>query len=170
MNRIDLDKRVVHYPEKPIGKRLGFCRGMLVTLDLDEDFWFTMGSIRVYGHKIKRGRYSGLRHLICTVDISQQNLKHAYHIDYTRLASKYQGHGIMPYIYRYVMKKTGIILQAGRSQSPGGRSIWAKLCSFDDILVAKAKRKELIPVEVDEESGDLAGCYDRHCNVVAMYC
>jgi len=66
----------------------------------------------------------------------------SYHVNLTQVDSKFQGHGIAPMVYRYICKKLGIILQAGRMQSPGGRHIWNMVSTYKDMLVLGQRGKK----------------------------
>lgn len=168
MKRIDMGKRVVLYPEVARGRRVGRLKGMDVYLDLDEDFDGELGRIVAYGKTFK----SGKRQPIMEVSIGKEEFRNAYHIDIARTDHRYQGHGLMPLLYRFIMKKTGIMLQAGHMQSAGGRALWCKLGKLPGVqlFIAKPKKKELIPIEVDRDDEELANVYDKPYNVhvVAM--
>ena len=171
MNRIDMSKKVVLYPEVPRGIRLGKYRGMDVYLDMDEDFEFEVGRFVAYGKEVKRGKRV-LRQPVMEVSIGKEEFRNAYHIDIARTDYRYQGFGLMAGLYRYVMKKTGMVLQAGHMQSQGGRNLWLKLAKLPDVelFIAKKNKKELIPIEVNEDDDELVGVYDKPYNVhvVAM--
>jgi len=71
---------------------------------------------------------------------------------------QYQGHGIVPMIYRFLMLNIpGFILQAGSTQSRGGRAIWNVLANFKDIVVYTMKGKEAIELGSDPLSGEVSG-------------
>lgn len=59
----------------------------------------------------------------------------SYTVEMVSIDRKYQGHGIAPRIYRYIMRKFGIVLEAGSQQSPGGRSVWAALSKMTRITM-----------------------------------
>lgn len=56
-----------------------------------------------------------------------------YHPDYTQLNSEYQGMGLMPHIYKKVMKTFGIKLVSGDGQSPGSVKLWYKLAGLRGV-------------------------------------
>lgn len=58
-----------------------------------------------------------------------------YHPDYTQLDSEYQGMGLMPCIYKKVMKTFGIKLVSGDGQSPGSVKLWYKLAGLRGVCV-----------------------------------
>jgi hypothetical protein len=144
---------------------------MDVYLDMDEDFEYEIGRFTAYGKEVKRGKKT-LRQPVMEVSIGKEEFGNAYHIDIARTDYRYQGHGLMPLLYRYVMKKTGMVLQAGHMQSRGGRALWCKLAKLPDVqlFIAKPRKKELVPIEVDEDDEELVGVYDKPYNVhvVAM--
>jgi len=59
----------------------------------------------------------------------------SYHVDMVRTDRLYRGFGIAPKVYAKVIKKLGLTLQAGESQSPGGRYIWNTLASIAGINI-----------------------------------
>jgi len=85
------------------------------------------------------------------MEITLSKYKDSYHVELARIDSKYQGHGIAPKVYKYLMRKLGIILKAGNQQSPGGRYIWAKMASMAGLDVfALDGRGNYYDVEVDD--------------------
>lgn len=58
-----------------------------------------------------------------------------YTIDMIAFDNKYQGFSIATKLYKMVMKKLGIILEAGQSQSPGGRGLWCALSKVPGVEV-----------------------------------
>jgi len=77
--------------------------------------------------------------------------KDSYEVSMVIIDSKYQGYGLAPKIYRYLMKKVGITLKAGNCQSYGGRSIWNELANYKDVEVVGSKSGYGV---MDMESGD----------------
>ena len=57
----------------------------------------------------------------------------AYHPDYTKLASDYQGLGIMADVYTAVMKLLDINIMSGDVQSPGSVKLWNRLAANRNI-------------------------------------
>ena len=91
--------------------------------------------------------------------------KESYEIAMVQIDSKYQGFGLAPKIYRYLMKKIGVTLKAGTQQSYGGRSIWNDLAAYKDVQVVGKKNKDCYDMEAGEEREMTTGikgvnCYD----------
>lgn len=75
----------------------------------------------------------------------------AWHINMTRLDYRYTGQGIAAQAYRYLIKKLGIMLQAGNSQSRGGRKVWFDLAQIKDLTVlAQTKYGQAYDVDVNK--------------------
>jgi predicted GNAT family acetyltransferase len=73
---------------------------------------------------------------IMEMTLSKVNRKSkAYHVDITKMDSKYQGKGLAPKLYRQLLKSTGIILKAGECQSAGGRYVWNVMAGYHDLTV-----------------------------------
>lgn len=144
-------------------KKIGTCKGMTVWGSVDDDM-DNMMDIEVtctVNNKYKR---------IMCLSISKTYFDNAWHVDITQVDSKFQGLGIAPMVYKYVMKKMGIILQAGTSQSPGGRYIWNTLAQDDDILMVgcHGKKGKLVPVEAGED-GEVVACSQYHKAYDGLY-
>ena len=91
--------------------------------------------------------------------------KESYEIAMVQIDSKYQGFGLAPKIYRYLMKKIGLTLKAGTQQSYGGRSIWNDLAAYKDVQVVGKKNKDCYDMEAGEGREMSTGikgvnCYD----------
>jgi len=85
------------------------------------------------------------------MEIQLSRKKNSYIVDISRIDSKFQGFGIAPQVYRYLLRKLSIVLQAGEVQSPGGRSIWARMADMSGInLMALDGRKNHYDVEADD--------------------
>jgi len=173
MNRIALSKRaqlgffVPGVPAITCGyRKVGRVRGMDVWVDDENpDFWSVDVTTNIDGRH-KR---------VCTMELSRDG--YSYHVDIVKVDRVFQGHGIAPIVYRYLMKRLGIMLQAGIEQSPGGRYIWNTLATYSDIVVVgrRGRRGQLVQLEAGEE-GELEhedykiydGPYDYY--VFAQYC
>ena len=174
LRRIQMAKRIVLPSRIPEGKRIGSFRGMDVYVegDIGQDDWFC-----VYVYRRLKSKNTKSRQTIAELTLSDDYCKGAYHVDLMRIDHRYQGHGIAPMLYRYLMKKLGIILQAGTMQSGGGRRLWAELAKMKDIMVyASYKRKHeahVIELEKEDEELHLDGIrlYDgRPIYTFATYC
>jgi len=109
------------------------------------------------------------------MEIQLTRKKNSYIVDLARIDSKFQGFGIAPRIYKYLLRKLGIILQAGEMQSPGGRSIWARMASMSGIdMFALDSRGNHYDVEAEDNElmTDNERLYDgrKKMRVFAMAC
>lgn len=78
----------------------------------------------------------------------------AWHVDIVSVDDKYKGFGLAPKVYRYLMRKLGIVMQCGKMQSPGGRYIWATLAKMPGVFM-KALDGRGNMYEVEPEDGEL---------------
>ena len=159
MNRIDLSKRVLLRAEIPEGKRIGRLRGMDIYLEgeIGEDYLLVV----VYGGKTSSGR----RNVISKLSLSNEYCDGAYHVDLMEVDCRYQGHGIAPLVYRYLLRKLGIVLQAGVSQSAGGRKLWAQLAKMKDVTVFASYRRGKAAYVVDLDKDD----EELHVDGIKLY-
>jgi hypothetical protein len=108
---------------------------------------------------------------IMEMSLSKVNRKSkAYHVDITKMDSKYQGKRLAPKLYRQFLKSTGIILKAGECQSPGGRHVWNTLAGYHDLTVYGKLRygqweilepnSDIREVEFEYVKGGDMTCYD----------
>jgi len=152
MNRIDMPKRVTLGNDFADGTFVGKLRGMLVYLegDVGDDFL----CVRVYrDEELADGKHN----VIADLMLSTEYCKGAYHVDMMRVSHRYQGHGIAPLLYRFLLRKLGIILQAGTAQSLGGRKLWAQLGKMKGVklFAATPRGKRAHVLEVDTEDEEL---------------
>ena len=63
----------------------------------------------------------------------------AWHVDMLRVDSRYKGQNLAVKLYRFLMRKMGITLKAGSSQSAGGRYVWNKLAKTRGVMVYAKK-------------------------------
>lgn len=154
MNRIQMSKQVVFPKSVPEGRKLGKLRGMDVYIEgtVGEDDLFVV----VYRPN-PCGSSNKKQSVISELFLSNDYCPGAYHVDSMQIDHRFQGHGIATLLYRYLIKKLGIILQAGTLQSPGGRKIWAQLAKESGIQIFAAYRrgKQLIQIESDDDSDEL---------------
>jgi len=159
MNRIDMPKRVTLGNDFADGTFVGKLRGMLVYLegDVGDDFL----CVRVYRDEELA---DGKRNVIADLMLSTEYCKGAYHVDLMRVSYRYQGHGIAPLLYRFLLRKLGIILQAGTAQSGGGRKLWAQLGKMKGIklFAATPRAKSAHVLEIDTEDEEL---YNENINL-----
>lgn len=106
---------------------------------------------------------------VMTLDLVQSRsrvFKKPFEVSMVIIDGRYQGFGLAAKVYRYLIKKTGLTLQAGRCQSIGGRSIWNELAKYKDVqVVGKKDSSGLIDMEAGEDreiSTGITGvnCYD----------
>jgi hypothetical protein len=94
---------------------------------------------------------------VCEVQLSRVNDENpVWSADTTHVDTRFQGYGIVPRLYRYLIIKLNITLQAGSMQSPGGRMIWARLSDLNNITVySKTKNGKPHHVETNDEGTEL---------------
>ena len=159
MERIGYSKRVKFYPEELEGEYIGKLKGMLVYVEGE-------AGDELINAKLYLNKPTGVRVVryqpIAELNLSSGSLgytKNAYHADLSQIDYRFQGHGLMPLLYRFLLRRMGIAIQAGVSQSPGGRSIWAKLSKMPGVLVfatlTTRKTKNIFPIELDKEDEEL---------------
>lgn len=81
----------------------------------------------------------------------------------------YQGQGLMLAFYQWLVKRRGITLVSGLSQSPGGRKLWEKLANSPGIFVygydlEHKKYWQIDPEDIENENiydADLEAEYNR---------
>lgn len=153
MERIDMSKRVVLGRQVPEGTYLGKLRGMLVYMEGslgDEAVW-----IQVYvNQRLAGGKYQTVAELSLSTDYCSG----AYHVDLMRVNYRFQGHGIAPLVYRFLLRKLGIVIQAGVVQSAGGRKLWAQLAKMKGITIfASGKRGQVATIidDIDKDDDEL---------------
>lgn len=150
MERIEMSKRVVLPKDYLEGTRIGKLRGMLVYLEGDVGDYVI--SVRVYRDgALSSGKYQ----VIADLSLSTEYCAGAYHVDLMRVDYRFQGHGIAPLLYRFLLQKLGIVIQAGTSQSAGGRKLWAQLAKTKGIQVftvgRRSKQAALLESEEDQD-------------------
>ena len=158
MIRIDYPKkqRLGHfYPRHTDYEKVGSYRGLQIWAEFTDECIL----LEVVIPTAKKNKY--VRVMI--VDLSRSDYgDEVWEVGTTVISTAYQGFGLAPKIYRYLMKKTGITLQAGNAQSAGGRSIWHSLSKFEDVLIlGKRFRKPLIVLEADEDEKELTTGIDK---------
>ena len=152
MNRIDMPKRVSLGNDYLDGTFVGKLRGMLVYLEGDVGDEFL--NVRVYrNEELADGKHNVIADLV----LSTEYCKGAYHVDLMRVSHRYQGHGIAPLLYAFLLRKLGIILQAGTAQSGGGRRLWAELAKMKGVTVfaATKRAKSALVIDLDKDDEEL---------------
>lgn len=149
MDRIDMSKRIVIGREVPDGTYIGKLRGMRVYLEgsVGDDII----CVRTYLDKVYPG---GKYQPVADLNLSKDYCDGAYHVDLMRVDHRFQGHGLAPLLYRYVLRKLGIVLQAGKYQSAGGRKLWAQLAKMKDVTVFACYRRGKEALVIDDLDQD----------------
>ncbi len=133
-------------------KKIGSFSKLQVWVDdsMDEMLW-----IEVVDTSVVHGRSPQRVKRVLEIQLTKTQFK-AYHIDMTRLDHRYAGRGIAAKAYRYIIKKLGLILQAGCCQSKGGRKVWFDLAQRSDLNVfAKTKYGQPSTVGIDCEEREV---------------
>lgn len=125
-----------------------------IYVSYEEDYMWVevLDSANNVGGRIKR---------IMMLELSYKKRWNSWIVDIVKVDDKYKGIGIAPKIYRYLMKKLGIQLQAGRLQSPGGRSIWHSLFNMKNVCV-EAWDLRGNSYELEADDGEL---YSNECRL-----
>jgi hypothetical protein len=63
----------------------------------------------------------------------------AWHVDLLNVDSRYKGNNLAVKIYKLLMRKMDITLNAGSCQSAGGRYVWNKLAKTPGVVVYAKK-------------------------------
>jgi hypothetical protein len=63
----------------------------------------------------------------------------AWHVDLLNVDSRYKGNNLAIKIYKFLMRKMDITLNAGSFQSAGGRYVWNKLAKTPGVVVYAKK-------------------------------
>jgi hypothetical protein len=141
-------------------------QGKNLNFDLNDDTYTLIGSLRsmkcfLFEGKVTKtivfvlpkSRASG--YSVCEIDLARIKQR-VWRVDNVRVDQRFQGFGLVPRFYKYIMKKLDIILEAGTCQSPGGRYIWAQLSKVKDVTVfAKSVNSKAYSVECDESDREL---------------
>jgi len=69
------------------------------------------------------------------MELSLSKENNAWEVDLVKVAKAYKGQSLAPRVYVLLMKKLGIVLKAGSSQSVGGRKLWNRLAKRTDVLI-----------------------------------
>ena len=134
--------------------------------DLNNDIYTLIGSFR----SMKCFRYEGKvsttivfvlpknsvsGYSVCEIDLALIK-QGVWRVDHVKVDQRFQGFGLVPSFYKFIMKKLDIILEAGMCQSPGGRYIWAQLSKVKDVTVfAKSVNSKAYSVECDDSDREL---------------
>lgn len=68
-------------------------------------------------------------------DASNSRDTKLFEVDLIAIDTQYQGRGLGPDIYAYIVNSLGIVLQSSPYQSPGAVSIWSRLRERKDVVV-----------------------------------
>ena len=108
---------------------------------------------------------SGMPRVAMQVDLSSQDK--AWHVDIVRTDSRYKGRNLAVRVYVLLMKKLGLQMKAGSSQSIGGRKLWNRLNKHRDILVyarptERSTKISLVKSGKQQLSSDTIDLYGEH--------
>ncbi len=65
-----------------------------------------------------------------------------FEVDLITIDTQYQGRGLGPDIYAYIVNTLDIMLQSSAYQSAGALSIWSRLRERKDVVVASSEKEE----------------------------
>ena len=65
-----------------------------------------------------------------------------FEVDLITIDTQYQGRGLGPDIYAYIVNTLDILLQSSPYQSPGALSIWSRLRERKDVVVASSEEPD----------------------------
>jgi hypothetical protein len=101
------------------------------------------------------GKERGTDQFVFVLDLFKTSL--GWYVDMSQVDCKYQGFGIMPEVYAFILNNLpgDFVLRAGSSQSPGGQQIWKKLAQRDDVVVFTKQDGEIIELEYDPSSDEI---------------
>jgi len=111
--------------------RLGRVRGFDVYSDESHEDDYR--EIWIYDQSRKRGNQY---RIVAYIALSRRGS--FWHVDLVKVDSHYRGNGVARLVYSFLIRK-GYALQAGDSQSPGGRFVWNELAK-DSRLVLFARK------------------------------
>ena len=110
------------------------------------------------------------RDIVARVALSRVRSR-VWEVDMCSIDSKYQGFGIAPSLYYWIMLSLDISLKAGYQQSPGGRGIWYDLAALPEVSVLVRRRgSEFAFAERDDEMREVCSdqfdCYEYETSEV----
>jgi hypothetical protein len=73
--------------------------------------------------------------IVAYVDLAKEENDQAWEVYMVKVSRRFSGFGLAPKAYAWMIKRFGIVIKAGESQSPGGRYIWHELAATRDINV-----------------------------------
>lgn len=113
--------------------------------------------IEVIDPTISHGRSPQRKKRVLEVQLSKsENFTNSWHVNMTRLDHKYAGRGIAAQAYRYIIKKMDLLLEAGNSQSKGGRKVWYDLAQIKDLVVyGQTRFGQQNLIELDHENREV---------------
>lgn len=129
------------------------------------EVWVDDEGLAYKNFKVVMPRDRGPAKVACEIELSMSRGSKgaSWSVDLTKVDSKFQGFGIAVKAYAFIIKKMGIVLQAGSMQSPGGRSIWAQLAKENSVMVYGMKgRNGDLQVMVPNEDGTEVECEDEN--------
>ena len=143
-DKIEMEKRThfgysfVRDDLRLLGRHLGFD----IYIDDEED---DCVDVYIYDRKKQKrqrdawcGRVVDVSKLVANIELSKRG--RFWHVDLTKVDSNYRGKKLARKFYSFLIKK-GYNLQAGDSQSPGGRYVWNELAKDRTITIIAKKSK-----------------------------
>jgi hypothetical protein len=114
-------------------------------------------SIDVIDTSVSHKRIPTRKKRVLEIQLSQsEDFSNAWHINMTRLDYRYAGKGIAAHAYRYIIRKLDIMLQAGDSQSKGGRKVWYDLAQAKGLTVSgQTKYGQPYIVSIDKQAREV---------------
>jgi hypothetical protein len=133
---------------------LGSFRKLQVWYSIEEE---DLISIEVIDSSISHKRIPSRKKRVLEIQLSKsEDFTNSWHINMARLDYRYAGQGIAARAYSYIIKKLDIMLQAGDSQSKGGRKIWFDLARDKRLTVSgQTKHGKPAIVSVDKEAREV---------------
>ena len=151
---LDYEEPAYKYEERPkiVGK---LKNGMRVGIDHD----YNSMTVVLYG-KQKKSLPIG------TISLDKDGK--GWIASYSKITTKYQGRGLGLELYKFIIKKLGILLISDMSQTPGSQKVWVKLAQTPGIYVygrrtSPGRKTQFFQVEPDalnQLSGELE-VYDQ---------
>lgn len=104
----------------------------------------------------RRGRAKRVAEIILS-----ETKRNVFEVDTTVLDTKYQGMGLAPIFYAYLLRRKGWTIKAGTAQSPGGRSIWSRLSRRKDVIIYGKTRTGRPTMMIENDEGELEPIFGR---------
>ena len=95
----------------------------------------------------------------------------AWGVDLMQIDSRYKGQNLSIRLYRWLLRRLDITLQAGDSQSAGGRWVWNRLARTPGVVVyaRKSPRSRVIDFPTPGARELLSKCFDLYDTQASLY-